>query len=573
MAKKRVWTRPELEEEQTVTQNDTKGDVRTAYLGIANRSVVKAYMANGWKVFTVSDIRSRQDDTRIPVAKDKELTSKSADTCYRAWNIHHFPVVVFPAGTEEGCAKKLRSQAVALYANEEQEQKESALESAEKMTEAVADVVSLYQLYITIEGRIEGGEIAREKIDPDVAKKLLRYRESAGYLGSVFTKIVQERLNGQFNIVDAYRKIGPPTQELARLAIDTAIIVSEICYQMNQLIAKEQLQAKYEGLEPFTMEVVADLCITAIFMNCDLWVDDPVTDGHAARSAENYLQMRLSLQKFPEVEELIALHDKVWPTDHVYRLEVETTVPTEGSPRKSCKHEYHVGSGPRQERGFIRKTQNVFDLLGLDDTGIELDVLAYPVEATFIMHVCVLNVAEQIVSGVGNTKKLARIFDQMAKHLSIPPSKEYSVEGCLSKGLPIYSRVLAAASHQYGVFSIGSVVLFTNGTGEKHGGVAVSLAVDGGIAVVIKTNPVELLLISHEKLAGGLLDPATSIQDFIAPTMGRRLPKQRLISLGVPVNRQIFQKRGTVLGVVDSQSLESFLAQYEERISEARTIL
>jgi len=578
MAKqKKKWQRTPLEGERGIIATDQRENKHAAFFGIASNIAILSYLAHDYVVVTCADLKTRNTDARVPIAKNKELTEETVKRCSRAWGIQHFPVVVYPEGTPIGSATELREEAIRLYAEGAVEVKETATEMARGMQRKASELVQLYRLYITVERRIEGTDTTLEEevlrdqtIDPEVAQKLIKYRETVGYLREVLSTVVRERFNGQFNIVDAYREIGPPSQEQARIALDIALTVSEFCYQINQVVAHNGLS---EEIPEYTVETVADLSVAALFANSSLWPDHSPASNHAALSAHHYLAMRQRMPKLPPVEKLIEDHGRLWPSNWVYCVEAETTAMVDGQSRKSVRFDYRTSNRPNQSSALKRAIVDNAGLISLDLTQSSFDVQVWPLDLEHLMHVTVLSVAEYFVEAQHEGKSVPAIFEELSARMKEPQYENYRIEEDLSTRLSIYSYVLAAAAREYRLFPKGGIVLFTNGTGEGYREAAIKMEVEGGIAVVVSANPVEFVFISHEQLNGRLLGKPASIQEFITPTMGpNRLPKQRFVTFGVGTNKQVFQNRGNMLGVADLKSLAAFISSREEELNQARSL-
>jgi len=569
MPKQNEWERIPLEGEQTITVEDQRQNEHVGFMGIAGKQIVLAYLKNGYMVVTCTDIKSRKSDTRVPIAKNKELDPDSVNRCARAWRIQHFPVVAFHRSTPTGSANALREQAMKQYDSNAAKQVESAMESAQNMRQKASELIGLYHLYIAIERRIEGTGMTVEEeiqqdqtIDPEVAQKLIKYHETVAYLRAVLTTIVHERFNGQFNIVDAYQEIGPPSQEQARVALDTAILVSELGYQVKQIAP---------DTESLSVEIVADLCIAAIFMNNACWSEKTVSPNHAALSARNYSLMRKRIPKLPDVVMLIRDHSILWHSDWVYRVAATTTTSIDDQPNHTTKFEYRFGKGPYQQDVIKKAILDSIGLISLDPTQIAFDVDVNPIDRDHQFRVTMLSIAERLIENQRSGMSALTILDQLSKLMQYP---DYPEAAILSPQLPLFSLVLASAAREYRLFPKGAIVLFTNGTGEGHREGAIRIEVEGGIAIVINDDPVEFILISHEKLDKAMLLEPANMREFTTPTLGKnKLPKKRFVSFRNGTSKQVFQSRGNVLGILDQRTLTMFLKEYEEQIAQARAII
>ncbi|MDP3995549.1 MAG: hypothetical protein Q8P78_02945 [bacterium] len=583
MAKKkeapRSRARRKLREEQQMTVQDSEGRNHTAYYGIADGSDVVVHLSNGWEIFTTGEVRARTPDNTLLIAADRPIPKERVAQCRQQWGVDHYPVVVFPKNTPASCAEAFRGRAAQTHTQETSQQEESARQIAPKLRDSLNELVELYRLYIQIEGKIEGNEsfmdaALKRGIDKEVATKLMGCREHAPYLCEVFKTIVHERFNGQFNVVDAYRGISAPSQQQARFAIDFAIEVSEIAYQCNRIIAQEGLTRQHPGLVEFTVDVVADLCVAALFSHNACWGEEGAVEDHEAKSAANYVVMRQHVPHLPPVEDLIENHSSVWPYDWVYAIHVEAAGMVAGATHKTERTSYRLGSGWDQntklETAIAAGLERTIDLQGL---GISHNVQSWCADPCIVLYINILAIAERIVEAVQARANLAGLFADLAARIPKPQDPDYAIETHMRTGLPLYSRVVAAATAKRNTIPRGAIVLFANGTGEMRSEPARHVAVDGGIAISLGGDPVELLLVSHDNIRG-LLQAPKSAQTLAQATMGANgYPMMHFISFAHGPHRQIFQNRGTVVGIVDRESLERFLAPRMHMIDQARAHL
>lgn len=583
----RKWVRPELENERSIVLVDGQKRVCAAYYGIATKEAVEIYLARGWGVFTTAPIKpARKEGAKSDtIGADMPLTTGNVKKSAANWDIHRFPVVVFPENTPKECAVEFRKQAQAQPAQEESIERMRPKAVAEAMRREADDLVIAHNLYLalerTLERTIAPEEVPQiEHIDPEVARKILRHREHVARLRQVFEAIIKAGLNGDFRIIDAYRDIAPPTQPQARLAIDTVIVTVEIMLRLNLTREYSDLARQYPSLAAFELGDIADMGITALFMNNACWGEDDTNgaaEDHAATSAANYIQMRLKMPSLPEVADLIAHHGDFWPHDWVYYIRVVTRMPGDSVADECCKTRYELGNGPAQSKAIEREVRRALALADLTSLGVEYDVNVWPAEPGIILRIAILAIAEQIVLGQQQDgKTLHQIFMELASRLTAPPDKPYTIQANLHCGLHLLSHALAAAATEYQIFSRGAIILFTNTAKDTYSEAAHQVAVDGGIALSLGGAPVELLLISHMEapVASRILENAATLPEILHPVMGTNgFPKMHLILMAIHTNELIYRHRAMVLAIADERSVRMFLEPYSGLIAQARRLI
>lgn len=577
----RKWIRAELENERTLTDIDGENRTHVAYCGVASDRTVRAYLKRGWRAFTATAIKKEADQQSTAIEAGQPLTEDSVNRCADNWSIRRFPVVVFPESTPKECADVFCEHAQKQGMQEKPIEQMPPQAVAETARDRADELVSVHNLYIALERRLEGTAdtleeaIRVDRIDPEIARKLLRYRENVGYLRRVFEAIIRAGLNGDFSIIEAYQAIEPPTQAQARFAIDLFITVVEMMFRSNQIRARGNLGRQYPNLAHFKFGDVIDMGLVALFARNACWGADGVVDEFEAKSAENYALMRQRIPRLPPVEDLIAHQRSLWPHDWVYCTRVSTRRAGEGIADEFAKIRYQLGSGPGESVGLERDVRSVLALADLQSLGISCDVNVWQADPDIILRVCILAIAERIVYGQQEEgKTLHQIFAELAELLVSPPNAAYTIQGNFHRGLHLFSHALAAAATEYKVFPRGAIILFTHDGAEQPSEPAQQVAVDGGIALSLGGGPEELLLVSHERADRRILERPNTAQEFLRPTMGaRNIPKAHLIPLAVRTNELIFRKRAIVLGVADAHSVRQFLKPWAEHITQARHLI
>jgi|GEM_PF-2962793 len=573
----RTWIRPELKGERSLVLMDGQNRVCAAYCGIATGGAVKIYLARGWSVVTIAPIKPAAGETTC-IGANIPLTEASIDKCAASWKIYEFPVVVFLGSTPREYAMRFRRQAQAQPVQEDMAEFMHPRAAAEAMRTQADALVAIHNLYIALERRLEGATtleeaIQVERIDPEVARKILRHRENVGYLRQVFEAIVKAGLNGDFSIVDAYRGIEPPTQLQARLAIDVVIAVVEIMFRLNRNRVHSDLVRQYPSINAFELGDIVDMGIAALFMNNACWGENGTVENHEAISAANYALMRRHMPSLPEIEDLMAHHSRLWPHDWVYLTRVAMRRLEEGIADEICRIRYQLGSGPGEARDIEREVRSVLALADLQSLGILHDVNVWPAEPGIVLRIAILSIAEQIVHGQQqDSKTLNQIFAELARVLIDPPPEPYAIQDSLYHGLHLFSHTLAAAATEYRIFPRGAIILFVDDANEASSEPAHQVAVDGGIALSLGGGPEELLLFSHDR-ADGILEKPSTIQEFLQPVLGTNgLPKPHFFWL-TGTNDLIFRHRAVVLAIASGHSVQTFLKPWSELITQARKII
>jgi len=322
---------------------------------------------------------------------------------------------------------------------------------------------------------------------------------------------------------------------------------------------------------------VIDMGMAALFAKNVCWGEHGVIEDCETKSAKNYALMCQRIPSLPPVEELIAHHTSLWPHDWVYCIRVATRQHNEGVADEFSRMRYQLGSGPDETAAIRRRERSTLNLVDLEGLGVEsCEINVWQTDSSVILRVCILAIAEQIVRGQQQDgKTLHQVFAELAELLMYPPDASYSIQHNLHRGLHLFSHALAAAATEYHVFPRGSIILFANDTNENEQSSepAHQVALDGGIALSLGGGPEELLLISHERLRGRMLERPRTVQEFLRPTLGADgIPKAHFIPLTVRTNDRMVRRRALVLGVADAHSVRQFLQPWSGLLTHARQL-
>jgi len=555
----REWTRTPMANEVSVS---VLNGSFFGFIGIIDYDNAMIYVKRGFSLITQSEIKETPKARTSLVGIRQNLTEELLRKC-KARGVSHFIVLAIPPEATSDAVIELKQKASKAYEESLREQKRSNNQKAEDLPKKAQELVELYHLYISLLRRVEGEEtpieeaVQAEQLDPEIAQRLIQYRNTVEFLESVFREIVTQRFNGQNGIVDAYNEIPRPNHEQARKVINTALLISEIAYRCRSL-----------GIY-FEIDEVAGLAIAAIFMNSALW-NTKNCANHEQESAQNYELIRKHMPKLPEVDDLIRFHSCFCPTNNAYVVDVITKTGKGISATEEVKRRIvHTGIQDNSQAIEIQYEDAISLVTIKHDQCVNVSV--YPIDLETLAMIILLYICEFVIENEEQKVQITSTLNQLAKKILIPKTIDeeegYSLEKDLAFGTSLYARILSAVAQEYSAYPPGTIIEFhTMEIESNRSDPAQTLALNGGIAISVSSNPPLLWIFGHENLPGEFLEDELDALRLTKPQMGANsLPKQRVVNLD-PTNKRIFCRRGTVIGIIDLGSLNLFLRERQTRI-------